>query len=307
MKKFIKWGCILGCFLILIGVGLATAAFANGGEPEAVLRQLEERYGSYDYSHSSLYYTPEENWIEPEDIWNGPYENQAGPAILETVQEASDIQRWDDGNFTASYEDEMVSMLEIKQNGGTVHVTAADVPGVIVESTGGSLENLAYREIRSRGKLTVNVWDGEEYEITIPADDVLDKFEVQTAGGVCTVEMLQAEETELDALAGGVIHVSQDYAVSLELDSEYGEIYWEGENTMASQLEAECSGGTIEVTVPRSVDESAYSYEKICDNGEIKLFGETITGIQVDRTRGTDSNLRMSLEAKEEGTIAVAK
>ena len=47
MKKFIKYAAIIGCILILVGAGIATASFSLGGNPFHAVDDIEERFENY--------------------------------------------------------------------------------------------------------------------------------------------------------------------------------------------------------------------------------------------------------------------
>ena len=59
MKKFIKYGAIAGCVMILAGTGIATASFAMGASPRRISEFIEERFDDCDTE--SAVYGSEEN------------------------------------------------------------------------------------------------------------------------------------------------------------------------------------------------------------------------------------------------------
>lgn len=301
MKGFIKWSCILGMLLILTGTGIATAAFAMGGDPERIVWELEERYEKryeerygrrYPYAEAQDEVTAVEagEYVQLQEDTKGAYE----------IWESADSEQ-----MRAGYDE--ITSLEIQADGGEVNVNFTDEAELLVESPNGSLNALHYREIPNGKKLTVTAREGTVFDITVPQSWMLEKFEGDVfSGGQMNVMGLLAAETKLEAESGGYISVSQNEALTLDLECESGEIYWKNDGAMPGFVDADCDGGVIEITVGPGFVETMYSYELSVEDGALMFFGTEHKGELDTRVQAEDNDGKfMSLSAEDSGSIVV--
>lgn len=297
MSKFVKYGLIAGCVMILAGAGITTASFALGANPVRISRFMEERF-DHDSRYSELGQT-----IVGEITSVAAADWDTVEPVLESRAEEMRNFLDEEGGFEASYP--AVTDLDIRQRGGNVEVAFLAWDDVLtVKGTGMSLENLHYDGSDHWQKLTVLVPDGADCQIFVPDTWSLKDMEAEVTGGDFYGQDIAAREAEYKAM-GGVIEVTQKGGTALELDCEGGSLVWNGLETLPEKIEADCIGGSVSIMLPEGMNDEGFGYELKCDNGELVLPGLTMEGKDKKEIAGQPGKTKFDLKAENGGVINV--
>lgn len=195
MKKFIKYGTIIGCAMILAGTGVTTAAFAVGANPKRITQMVDERW--FDENDHWIW---ENRRIVLPNHPAGSAEERTETAVTSGESDEPWMSPGTEGGFEAGYP--FVSRLKIRQEGGTVEVyVLEDIGELTVKSADGSLENLRYRDADGRSELTLkNI--GASYQIFIPDSWELEAFDAKVQDGELSGSGLRAISTEIQTERG---------------------------------------------------------------------------------------------------------
>lgn len=326
MKKFIKIGAIVGCLLILAGVGIATAAFAVGANPIRIGRFVEEQLDRFEDEYDRGYRTSHgvTAYMEAAEVTAPAPEEAQGPIAAEGPSayegsaapdsfSADDFQGNGDPAFSSvagtvgfevSYP--VVTKLQVKQSGGEVQVyVLSDQQEMTIRSQKGNFAHVSYEERSRDTKVTVRACAGEDYQIFIPAAWVLEELEVEMSGGAFDGSDVQAYEADYK-MTDGEIYVSQSVAESLELECRGGAMEWIGIGEMPGEIDAECENGEIVIRIPDGVTEENLGYEMQCKDGFIGLLDTFMEGTEeAERTAGAGKPF-LDLTARRGGSITVA-
>ena len=295
MSKLSKIGLFISIFLILLGIGISTAAFAMGASPSRITEYFYNRFHWDDDGRLlGLDQGELEDWAAVEKAvrnW------EAFPAEQGVIYGEEDWQ--------ASYP--FVTKLEIRQRGGEVWINVTKNEDFLtVRSENGSLKHISYHDNGSSQKLVIDAHDGENYEIYVPVEWYFEKLDVEVRGGIFSGAQINAREADV-TVREGAAQVVQSYGEELELYCLRGTIEWTAAGSAAKNIEAESEGGNITITLADGTRTSAYTCELECENGVINLPQITLEGNEEKSISGNRAGFFMELEARNNGAIAVTE
>lgn len=294
MKKFIKYGTIVGGALILAGAGIATASLLLGadmgdldGHVRRKLQRLDELDGIVEHGTDPEEYLVRVDEAPGQAEWGTGGEPWQSPGP--------------DGGFEAGYP--RVTELKIRQQGGSVELfRMEEISGLTIKSGSGTLEAIGYREHGMESVLTLRAGDGEDYQIFIPDSWVLDEFEAEILEGTLEGNGVRTLEAELSVTEGNAAFTQEDgRKADLECMGS-GTILWTMETERYMEIDAGCRNGSITLSFPETMDPGGIGYELECENGTVVFPDFTVEGNQKKRADGALSV--MDLEASS-GTIFV--
>lgn len=296
MNKLSKIGLFISIVLILLGIGISTAAFAMGASPSRITEHFNARF----------------HWGDDRlmDLGLDPGEMRDLEAVEEAVREwgafpAEQGVIYGDKDWQASYP--LVTRLEIRQRGGEVRVNVTESEDFLtVRSENGSLKHVSYHDNGNAQKLVIDARDGENYEIYVPVEWYFEKLDVEVRGGIFSGAQINAKEADV-TVREGTAQVVQSYGEELELYCRKGMIEWTAGERAAAGIEAECEGGEITIVLADGTSVSDYSCDLECGNGVITLPELTLEGNEEREIDGDRAGFYMNLEAKDNGTIQVAE
>ena len=288
MKKFLKFVTIIGCVLILVGTGVATASFSLGANPIHVFEDWEERFDQYfdddRYEHHTV-----------------AIEETITPHLAETViEESFDVS--DEDSFEMGFDE--VTDLEITIKGGTVTmIPDEEADHLSVITTNGREERISYHNFDRYKKLEVTAKEGEDYLIRIPLEWRLSELEVNCAGGQFEGNEVRTNEAEL-TVSGGELQIHQVGGKETSLDCDGGDLTWSGSGELSRDIEVDCAGGDVSLTFDTGVDPEKVGYEIDYAGGTINLFGNIYEGMGAQERRGSNGMPYLELDVAG-GTIFV--
>lgn len=300
MKKFIKYGTIIGCAMILAGTGITTAAFAVGANPKRITQMVDERW--FDENDHWI-------WEDPRSVLPDHHaesvEERTGTAVASGENDEPWMSPGTEGGFEAGYP--FVSRLKIRQEGGTVEVyVLEDIGELTVKSADGSLENLRCREADGRSELTLKN-AGASYQIFIPDSWELEAFDAKVQDGELSGSGIRSISTEIRT-ERGLVRLSQQSVSMLELEAEsQGAISWTALDADGpDRVDAECRNGAITMEFPNFSGLEYAGYEIECKNGTVTFPGVSLEGTWEKKSAGEPGFPYFELEA-ENGTITVTE
>jgi len=298
MKKFLKFVTIIGCVLILVGTGVATASFSLGANPMHVFEDWEERFDQYfeddRYEHHTV-----------------AIEETITPHLAETIVEESfdalreeAVASIENGEESFALDFDEVNDLEITIKGGTVTMIPDEEAGYLsVITTNGRKERISYYSFDRYKKLEVTAKEGEDYLIRIPFEWRLSELEVDCAGGEFDGSEVRTSEAEL-TVSGGEIQIHQIGGKETSLDCAGGDLTWSGSGELSRKIEVDCAGGDVSLTLDSGVDPEKVGYEIDYAGGTIDLFGSIYDGMGAQEGRGSNGMPHLELDVAG-GTIIV--
>ena len=287
MKKFVKYGTITGGILLIVGIGLATAAFVLGANPVRIVRFIEERfdYGNYD------------DWAAYSDSGSGEWSEP----LFET--ELTEYEDPTGNGFEAGYV--AVTEFNLSQSGGMVEILPGGAEDEFrVISEGGKIENMHYTGTEHWQRLSLDAREGESYTVYIPESWIMEKLEAEVTGGSFHAEGLQAMKAELHAM-GGEISVEQLYGNEVELNCENGILTWSSLTSGLNQVDAECVSGQMDILIPQDLEDGGIRYDLEWDQGTISLPSEIFEGTGERLIDGDEGMTVFTLDAGPNGRITV--
>lgn len=284
MKKFVKYGTIAGCVMILTGMGISTASFAMGADLRRIGNFIENRFvGAGEEKYRELRERAEE-----------------------TVREARITPEFSDQTESFSEEYSTVTELKILQFGGSGEIhTMPDIDTLTVKSSRDLSNKLIFKDTERKKELIVRADDDMEYEIIIPDTWELGCFDAEVTDGNLNGSGLRALVMELDASQGD-ISVSQETGASVEITCNNGTISWTCKDPMVPNVEADCLSGEIYLTVPEHMDLSLCGYDIECKNGTVIFPDFAVEGWGEKRSVAEKGMPFFELET-ENGQITVEK
>lgn len=301
MKKFVKYGTIAGCALILVGVGVTTASLALGADPMQITEFVNERFGYGE--HRSPASTQERTLVA-----EGTRAAESGP-WMENIEDFGEemegllegtMSFLGENNFEAGYP--AVTDLDVHQRGGTAEVILTSGDVLTVKGIGMQLGQLRYDGTDHWQKLSISVPEGAKCQILIPESWSLKDLDVEVTGGIFWGESLNVQDAEYKAM-GGEISVSQAGGASLELECEDGVLNWTGIGSIPSKTEADCRSGSISIRIPKGLKEEDFSYKLECEDGELNLPRFALDGKEKKTVAGQTGMPFFELEAENNGVI----
>lgn len=293
MKKFIKYGTIAGCVLILCGAGIGTAAFALGADPVRIWDFFGDKFEGSDRYEKS---------------WDSATLNETTVAwerIESPVNEAEGTTRpYRDAVMESVYGE--VTDLDVQVSDGIVEFYQdSELVNLIVTSDNGTKDNLRYSVLEHRAKLEIFVFDGEEYRIGIPADWELEDIEVETLGGTFYGDGVRAKNAEYSTLSGAIT-VRQFGGKKTSLESKGGIIEWDSEGEVPGHLDIESTdSGMVYVGFGQEIAVERIGYDMEYNDGAITFYEEFRDGVGEEHRKAQDGMPLLEMEAERGGTIIV--
>lgn len=283
MKKFVKYAAIIGCILILVGAGIATASFSLGGDPFHAVKDIEERFEDYTDRFG-------ERYVE--------YETAAD--YTEAVIEAPETYAED---FTELVM-EKLSDVEIHIEDGEVIVyTESEREDALIVCENGSWDHVSYKKMEKFQKLEILAKSGEQYVLILPETWKLSDFNVECVGGNFDGDGIRANETEF-SVWGGYIGAVQRNGDDVTLECTKGTIEWIADGYLPVQVDAECTGGDINMNIAAEIDPEKAGYEIEYAGGFIDFFGTPFDGVGAEKRNAKDGMPYFDLEITD-GSITV--
>jgi len=284
MKKFLKYVTIIGCILVLVGTGVATAAFSLGANPIHVFDDWEDRFD---------HYFDDDPFISPTQVIEGTIVPHLNETVIPGPEESLAVPSTE--SFELVYEE--VTDLEIRIKGGEVVLEPqADATHLAVLTTSGKAEHVTFNNLDRYKKLDILAEKNEEYLIRIPADWVLSELEVHCAGGDFEGYEVHTRDAEL-TVSGGTIMIHQVGGKETSMDCAGGEIEWSGSGELSRDIDVECAGGEVLLTLDEGVDPDKVGYEFDYAGGEIEFFGVNYNGLGSLERRAADGMPHLELDA----------
>lgn len=277
MKKFIKYAAIIGCILILVGAGIATASFSLGGNPFRAVDDIEERFENY--SETKVEYGPAA----------GYYETTVA-ATAEAEHETVIAQ-----DTTELVMDKLTDVEISIENGEVIVHTESDREQALLISENGNLNHVDYRNMEQFQKLEIHAKKGEQYVLILPETWKLSDFDVECAGGTFDGDGVRANEVEI-SVRGGNAGMVQRNGGNVSLECTGGAIQWTADGYLPTQVDAECTGGDINLYIADEVDSEKVGYEIEYAGGSIDFFGRSYDGTGADRRNATGGMPYFDLE-----------
>lgn len=284
MNKFVKYGTIAACVLVLGGAGIATAAFALGADPVRI-------------------------WDFAEDKFDGP-DNYEEYRVMETAVEMTiaSSEVIDAANSEGAFENAYpeVTDLDIRIEDGSVTVYQdSEASDLLVTSDNGTQEHLRYNNMQRYKKLELFAAAGEDYRIAIPTDWNLEELEVEMSKGSFNGSEIRAQNAEFFT-AGGEIKVVQQGGKKTSLESSGGIINWAGEGETSRFLDIESTnGGEIVVNLDDGVEIDQIGYDMECENAVINFYGEIKESIRNEHRDAKNGMTHLEIEAERDGSVII--
>ncbi len=323
MNKFIKYGTIFGCILVLGGAGVATAAFALGAEPVNIAALFDKKFSSHYDTYYGYHNNPPYEAIEQTSVYISEETLPASTYIEEsntysetqvtlehagsTYENGETVVYGGSGNpdgYAHSYSD--VTDLEIMIEGGYVETYVdANLDELLVISDNESGNNIRFSDTERYQKLEVRVQEGDSCRIGIPAEWKLNSLEVESAGGRFTGEVPEIQEAEFTT-HGGEISVLQNEGRYTDIECVNGFINWSGSGEKTRTIDVECTtNGTVEVDLIDYPEPEHIGYDVEYNNGTVEFYGTVWEGDGNNGRKSENGMAHLELEAEAGGTIII--
>lgn len=291
MKKFVKYGTIAACVLVLGGAGIATAAFALGADPIHIGEFVDEKFNGHNRYYETTDYTVA----------------YTEATVHETWHEAAESPLTSDGTeafLDSSYD--KVTELDIEIVDGYVQMYVEDgISDLRIISDNGNPNNLNYRNMEKYQKLSLRVSEGEQYDIIVPAEWMLDSVEVDATGGSFEGRDIKAKSAEFSTIGGDMV-IGQNEGKETSLECINGTINWVGMGEASRSLDVESHGeGEIYLGLPDISDANLIGYDMEYDNGTIDYFGAIREGVGTETKNAKNGMAFLELDAEDGGMIMI--
>ena len=172
-----------------------------------------------------------------------------------------------------------------------------------VITTNGREDRILYHNFDRYKKLEVTAKEGEDYLIRIPLEWRLSELEVNCAGGQFEGNEVRTNEAEL-TVSGGELQIHQVGGKETSLDCDGGDLTWSGSGELSRDIDVDCAGGDVSLTMDTGVDPEKVGYEIDYAGGTINLFGNIYEGMGAQERRGSNGMPYLELDVAG-GTIVV--